>query len=57
MTQKPVFPIETDATNQGLSRLVTVRPGIRAGRGVIDVEYTQINPNTDYITVGYMLPF
>lgn len=31
--------------------------GIRAGRGVIDVEYTQINPDTDYITVGYMLPF
>jgi hypothetical protein len=31
--------------------------GIRAGRGVIDVEYTQINPDTDYITVGYMIPF
>ena len=31
--------------------------GIRAGRGVIDVEYTQINPRTDYITVGYMVNF
>ena len=31
--------------------------GIRAGRGLIDIEYTQINPDTDYITVGYMIPF
>ena len=31
--------------------------GIRAGRGVIDIEYTQINPRTDYITVGYMINF
>ncbi|HUU72652.1 MAG TPA: outer membrane beta-barrel protein [Burkholderiales bacterium] len=31
--------------------------GIRAGRGLIDVEYTQINPDTDYITVGYIIPF
>jgi len=31
--------------------------GIRAGRGVIDVEYTQINPNVDYITVGYLFNF
>jgi len=31
--------------------------GIRAGSGVIDVEYTQINPYADYITVGYMLRF
>ena len=31
--------------------------GFRVGRGVLDVEYTQINPDTDYITVGYMIPF
>ncbi len=31
--------------------------GFRAGNGVIDVEYTQINPRTDYITVGYILNF
>ena len=31
--------------------------GFRMGRGILDVEYTQLNPNTDYITVGYMLPF
>lgn len=31
--------------------------GIRAGRGVIDIEYTQINPRTDYITVGYIFSF
>jgi outer membrane immunogenic protein len=31
--------------------------GIRMGRGVLDVEYTQINNYTDYVTVGYSLPF
>jgi len=31
--------------------------GFRMGRGILDVEYTQINPRTDYITVGYSLPF
>ncbi|HEV8644539.1 MAG TPA: outer membrane beta-barrel protein [Burkholderiales bacterium] len=31
--------------------------GFRMGRGILDVEYTQINPLTDYITVGYILPF
>ena len=31
--------------------------GIRAGNGLIDIEYTQINPNTDYITVGYIFNF
>jgi len=31
--------------------------GFRMGRGVLDVEYTQINSYTDYITVGYSLPF
>lgn len=31
--------------------------GFRMGRGILDVEYTQINPYTDYITVGYILPF
>lgn len=31
--------------------------GIRAGGGVVDVEYTQINSYADYITVGYILRF
>jgi outer membrane immunogenic protein len=31
--------------------------GINMGRGVLDVEYTQINDYVDYITVGYKLPF
>lgn len=31
--------------------------GFRMGRGVLDVEYTQINSYVDYITVGYSLPF
>jgi hypothetical protein len=31
--------------------------GIRMGRGVLDVEYTQINNYVDYITVGYSMPF
>lgn len=31
--------------------------GFRMGRGILDVEYTQISPYTDYITVGYILPF
>lgn len=31
--------------------------GFRMGRGILDVEYTQINPYTDYFTVGYILPF
>ncbi|MGD2140387.1 MAG: outer membrane beta-barrel protein [Burkholderiales bacterium] len=31
--------------------------GIRTGRGVIDVEYTQINSRVDYITVGYLYNF
>lgn len=31
--------------------------GFRIGRGILDVEYTQINPSTDYITVGYIMPF
>jgi opacity protein-like surface antigen len=31
--------------------------GFRIGRGVLDVEYTQINNYVDYFTVGYTLPF
>ena len=31
--------------------------GLRMGRGIIDVEYTQINSYVDYITVSYTLPF
>jgi opacity protein-like surface antigen len=31
--------------------------GFRMGTGILDVEYTQINDYTDYVTVGYTLPF
>jgi hypothetical protein len=31
--------------------------GFRMGRGILDVEYTQLNPRTDYITVGFIMPF
>ena len=31
--------------------------GLRMGRGILDVEYTQINNYVDYITVGYSLRF
>ena len=31
--------------------------GFRMGRGILDVEYTQINDYVDYITVGYSMPF
>ena len=31
--------------------------GFYMGRGILDVEYTQVNPSTDYFTVGYILPF
>jgi len=27
------------------------------GRGILEVEYTQINPGTAYVTVGFMMPF
>jgi hypothetical protein len=31
--------------------------GLRMGRGILDVEYTQISNYVDYITVGYSLQF
>ena len=31
--------------------------GFRMGRGILDVEYTQINSYVDYVTVSYTLPF
>lgn len=31
--------------------------GFRMGRGILDVEYTQINSYVDYFTVSYTLPF
>ena len=31
--------------------------GINLNRGVLDIEYTQINDYVDYITVGYRIPF
>jgi hypothetical protein len=29
---------------------------LRMGRGIFDLEYTQINPRNDHITVGYIMP-
>jgi hypothetical protein len=31
--------------------------GFRTGRGILDIEYTQIGHIADYITVGYIIPF
>jgi hypothetical protein len=31
--------------------------GIRVGRGILDIEYTQINSYVDYVTVGFTMPF
>lgn len=31
--------------------------GFRLGGGILDVEYTQINTNADYVTVGFTMPF
>lgn len=31
--------------------------GFKMGRGMLDVEYTQLNPSVDYISVGYIMPF
>ncbi len=31
--------------------------GIRMGRGIIDVEWTQVNDYADYVTIGYSMPF
>ena len=31
--------------------------GFRLGRGLMDIEYTQINSYVDYFTVSYSLPF
>jgi len=31
--------------------------GFRMGRGILDVAYAQVNPPTDYITIGYIMPF
>jgi len=46
-----------DDFDDGTSLTAGIGIGITTGKGVIDVEYTQINESTDYITVGYMMHF
>lgn len=46
-----------DSSGDDTSLTAGIGLGFRMNRGILDVEYTQINPNTDYITVGYILPF
>ena len=46
-----------DDTDNGTSLSAGIGIGFRMGRGILDVEYTQVNSSTDYITVGYILPF
>ncbi|MEX0959225.1 MAG: outer membrane beta-barrel protein [Burkholderiales bacterium] len=46
-----------DPADDDINLTAGIGLGMRMGRGILDVEYTQINPNTDYITVGYILPF
>jgi hypothetical protein len=46
-----------DDTDNDINLTAGIGLGFKMGRGILDVEYTQINPRTDYITVGYILPF
>lgn len=46
-----------DNFNNDTSLSAGVGLGFRIGRGILDVEYTQINNYTDYVTVGYSMPF
>lgn len=46
-----------DDDDSDLSLTAGIGLGFRMGRGILDVEYTQLNDSVDYITVGYILPF
>jgi hypothetical protein len=46
-----------DSSDDDINLTAGIGLGFRLGRGILDVEYTQINPRTDYVTVGYILPF
>ncbi len=46
-----------DTSDDGTSLTAGIGIGFRMGHGILDVEYTQVNSSTDYITVGYILPF
>jgi len=52
------LPLSRDGQRRQRSgRSAAIGLGFRIGRGILDVEYTQVNPRTDFITVGYILPF
>ena len=53
---RPRYPIKPDCDDD-INLTAGIGLGIRTANGVIDVEYTQINPDTDYITVGYIFNF
>jgi hypothetical protein len=46
-----------DDFDSDLSLTAGIGLGFRMGRGILDVEYTQINDDVDYVTVGYIVPF
>ena len=46
-----------DTSDSSTSLSAGIGIGFRMGRGILDVEYTQVNSTSDYITVGYILPF
>ena len=46
-----------DDFDSDLSLTAGIGLGFRMGRGILDVEYTQINDDVDYITLGYIVPF
>jgi hypothetical protein len=47
-----------DPNDNDLSLSAGIGAGIRIGKkGIIDVEYTQINDNVDFISAGYMYNF
>lgn len=46
-----------DGSDHDTSLSAGIGIGFRMGRGILDVEYTQLNNFVDYITVGSSMPF
>ena len=46
-----------DDFDNDISLAAGIGLGFRLGAGILDVEFTQVNDHTDYVTVGYTVPF
>ncbi|MEQ1879939.1 MAG: outer membrane beta-barrel protein [Burkholderiales bacterium] len=46
-----------DDFDDDLSLAAGIGLGFRLGAGTLDVEFTQINDHTDFVTVGFTVPF